>query len=88
MKGLIGKRVIFFDTVENKVLNAILTAIDSIITSKIELAIRSINASFGRDATNFMASSERGEQMGIIVHFGNVTKRNNTLQVFDTNDET
>ena len=35
------------DTVEDRIQNAILTAIDSIITPKIELAIRSINASSG-----------------------------------------
>ena len=40
------------DTVENRIQNAMLTAIDSIITPKIKLAIRSINASSGRDATN------------------------------------
>ena len=42
-----------------------LTAIDSFVTLKIEIAIRSIKASFGRDATSVMASSERGEHKGI-----------------------
>ena len=35
------------DTVEDRIQNAILTATDSIITPKLELAIRSINASSG-----------------------------------------
>ena len=36
------------DTVEDRIQNAILTAIDSIVAPKIELAIRSIKASSGR----------------------------------------
>ena len=54
------------DTVEDKIQNAILTLIDCIITPEVELAIRSKNASSGRDATSVMASSERGEHSGII----------------------
>ena len=37
------------DTVENRIQNAILTAIDNIITPRVELAVWSINAPFGRD---------------------------------------
>ena len=37
------------DPVEDKIQNAILTAIDNIVAPKIELAIRSKNASSGRD---------------------------------------
>ena len=48
------------DTIEDIIQNAILTAIDSIIAAKIELAIRSRNASSGRDATSITANSERG----------------------------
>ena len=40
------------DTVENRIQNGILTAIDSIVAPKMELAIRSINAYSGRDATS------------------------------------
>ena len=39
------------DTVKDRIQNAILTAIDCVVAPKIELAIRSINASFGQDAT-------------------------------------
>ena len=38
------------DTVEDRIQNAILTAIENKVTPKIELAIRSVNASSGRDA--------------------------------------
>ena len=49
------------DTVEDRIQNAILTAIDNIVAPKIELAIRSINASSGRDVTSVSATSERRE---------------------------
>ena len=77
-----------FDTVGDRIQNAILTAIDTIFTPKIELAIRSINASSGRDATIVMVSSERGEIIGITAPFENVSERNNTLHVLNTYDET
>ena len=54
------------DTVEDRIQNAILIAIDNIVTLKIEVAIRSINATSGRDATSVSASSERREHVGII----------------------
>ena len=76
------------DTVEESIQNAILTTIHSYITPKIELAIRSINASSGRDATNVMASSERGEHINIAALLENVPRRNKTVQVLYTNDET
>ena len=44
------------DTVEDKIQNAILTAIDSIVAPKIELAIRSLHASSGQDATSVTAN--------------------------------
>ena len=44
------------DTVENRIQNAILSAFDSIVAPKIEIAIRSINASSGRDATSVTAN--------------------------------
>ena len=48
------------DTVEDRIQNTNLTAIDNIVAPKIELAIRSKNASSGRDATSVTANSERG----------------------------
>ena len=61
------------DTVEDRIQNAILTAIDSIVAPKIELAFRSIKASSGRDATSVTANSERGEHIGITAPFENVS---------------
>ena len=49
-----------FNSVKDRLQNAILTAMDSYITPKIELAIRPKHASPGRDATSVMATTERG----------------------------
>ena len=59
----------FVDTVEDRIQNAILTAFDSIVAPKIELAIRSKNASSGRDVTSVTAISEREEHVGINTSF-------------------
>ena len=76
------------DTVEDRIQNAILTAIENIVAPKIELAIRSINASSGRDATSVSANSERRERVGINASFENASENNNTLRVPNVSDET
>ena len=76
------------DTVEDRTQNAILTAIDNIVAPKIELAIRSINASSGRDATSVSANSERREHAGVNISFENASGNNNTLGVSNVNVET
>ena len=76
------------DTVEDRIKNAILTAIDNIVTPKITIAIRSINASSGRDATSASAGSERREHVGINASFENASGNDNTLGVSNVNDET
>ena len=76
------------DTVEDRIQNAILTAIENIVARKIELAIRSINASSGRDVTSVIANSERGEHVGINASFENASENNNTLRVPNVSDET
>ena len=76
------------DTIEDRIQNAILTAIDNIVTPKIELAIRSINASSGRDVTSVSANSERRERVGINASFENASRNNDTLDVSNVNDET
>ena len=76
------------DTVEDRIQNAILTAIEKIVAPKIELAIRSINASSGRDATSVSANSDRRERVEIIASFENASKNNNTLDALNVNDET
>ena len=76
------------DTVEVRIQNAILTAIDNIVAPKIELAIRSINASSGRDVTSVTANSERGGRAGINASFEKASENNNILRVSNVNDET
>ena len=76
------------DTVEDRIKNSILTAIENIVAPKIELAIRSINASSGRDVTSVTANSERGERVGINASLENASENNNTLRVPNVSDET
>ena len=76
------------DTVEDRIQNASLTAIDNTVAPKIELAIRSKNASSGRDVTSVTANSERGERVGINASFENASENNNILRVSNVNDET
>ena len=76
------------DTVEDRIQDATLTAIDNIVAPKFELAIRSINASSGRDVTSVSANSERSEHVGINASFENACGNNNKLGVSNVNDET
>ena len=76
------------DVVEDKIQNAIMTAIDNLVAPKIELAIRSINASSGRDAISVSANSENREHAGIFASFGNASENNNALGVTNIDDET
>ena len=76
------------DTIEDRIQNAILTAIHIIITPKIELAVRSINDSSGQDGASVMTNPERGECMGVTASFENVSGRNNTFHELRVNDET
>ena len=76
------------DRVEDRIQTAILTAIDNIVAPKIEIAVRSMNASSGRDVTSVSANSERREHVGINVSFENASGNNKTLGVSNVNDET
>ena len=76
------------DTVEDRIQNTILTAIDNIVTPKFELAIRSINASSRRDATSVSTNSELKEHVGINAFFENASRNNDTIDVSNVNDET
>ena len=76
------------DTVEDRIQKAILTAIENIVAPKIELAIRSKNASSGRDATSVSVNSERSEHVGNNAIFENASGNYNTLGVSNVNDET
>ena len=76
------------DTVEDRIQNEILTAIDNIVAPKIELAIRSISASSGRDVTSVSVNSERREHAGINSSFENASGNNATQVISKVNDET
>ena len=67
------------DTVKKRIQNTILAAIDSIVVSKIELALRSLNASSGRDATSVTASSKREEHVWIIAFLKRIWKQQCTI---------
>ena len=76
------------DTVQDRIQNAILTAIDNIFAPTIELAIRSINASSARDVTNVTANSERREHIKITAPFENASGSNDVSHISNVNDET
>ena len=76
------------DTVQNRIQNSIMTGIDTIITAKFELAVRSMNASSRRVATSVTANSECRDYIGITASFENLSEMNYTLHVFNTIDET
>ena len=61
------------DIVEDRMQNSILTAIENFVAPKIELAIRSKNASSGRDVTSVTANSGRGEHIRINPPFENAS---------------
>ena len=64
----------------------LLTPIDSIVVPKIELSIRSRNASCGGDATSVTANSERGDLVGIKASFKNASGDDNVLYLSNVND--
>ena len=75
------------DTVEDRIQNAILTAFDIVSTPRIELAVRSLNSSCGRDSTSVTEISQHGERVGITASLENVSQRKNTIYLLNTNDE-
>ena len=76
------------DTFEDRIQKSILTAIDSIVAPKTELAIRSKNTSSVQDVTSVTAISERGKHVGIHASFEDAPGNNNVLHVSDVIDET
>ena len=76
------------DTVEDSIQIAFLTAIENIVAPKIELAIRSISASSGRDVTGVSVNSERREHTGVNASFENASGNNDTQVISKVNDET
>ena len=76
------------DTFEDRILKAILAAIDNNVAPKIELTIRSINASSGPDVTSVAANSDRGELVRISASFENAFGNSKLLHVPNVNNET
>ena len=87
-EGIDRERGIIVDTVEDRIQNAFLIAIDNIITTRIDLAVKSINASSGRDAACVTKNSEFGERVGIVASFENAPERNSTFHDLNANDAT
>ena len=84
----IDRKCNIVDTVKDRIQKGILTAIDSIVARKIELAIRSIKVSSGRDATSDTANSDCGEHVGINASSENASGNNKVIHVSNVNDET
>ena len=76
------------DTVEDGVQNAFLTAIYDNITPKIELEIKSLNASSRRYVTSALVNSEHDEHKRVSALFQDVNESITTLYVFSSIDET
>ena len=83
-----SERGIFVDTVEDRIQNAVLTALNSIVGPKIELAIKSLNSSSGEGATSVIANSEQGELVRINALFENASGNNSVAHVSNVNDAT
>ena len=74
-----------FDTVKDRIQNAILNANGNVIILGTDSAVKSKSASSGRDA---IIVTENGERMRISDSSENLSGRNNTLHILNTNDET
>ena len=53
-------------TVETRVQDAILTAMESLVIPRVELATKSVNASFGRDVDSIVTDPDQGDFSGNI----------------------
>ena len=74
-------------TFEDRIPNTILTAFDNIITPRLELAVRSENASSERDAAIVTAILEHGEHIGISPPFRERIRKKNTLYEINAKDD-
>ena len=80
------KKCNIVDTVQDRIQNAILTTNNNTVTPRIELVVRLINASSGRDAASVTEILELGERIGITASFENVSERNITFHELSRND--
>ena len=76
------------ETFEDRIQNATLAAVENFITLRVESAVRSTNASSGRNAANVAANLERGEQVGITTCFENISDRIDTFHKLNMTVET
>ena len=75
-------------TVEDRIQNATLTAVDDIFRPKIELVVRMKAASTEQDTFSITANLERGQNLGITAFFQYIFHKNNTFHELIVNDET
>ena len=75
------------ETVEDRIQNAILTAMDPVITPRIELAVNLMNTFSARD-WSVTANSEYGEEVWISAPYGNVSERKSTFRELNITNET
>ena len=74
----------FIEKVGKKIQNTFLAAINNIITPRLELTVRSVKASSGRDAASVTTNWERGTSMGHCPFQKRIRQKNN-LQWTDYN---
>ena len=86
--GITREKSNVVETVEGMIQNAILSAMDNNITVRIELALRSMNASSGRDVASVTANSERGEQVRVCAFYKIVPESNSSFRQLSLTDET
>ena len=65
-----------------------MTAVNNLITPRIELASRSTNASSRRDVASVTGNTERGGRIGIAASLENASERNNAFHELNANDQT
>ena len=73
---------------QNGIQDAILLVMDCFIVPRVELAVRSLNASSGRVVSSEVINSEREKQTGIVFLFIVVINRNNTANESSMDDRT
>ena len=76
------------DTLEKRIQNGNLTAIEKIITPRFELRVRSINVCFGWDFASVTANSEPRDHTEITALSENVFARSNPFLELNAKDET
>ena len=76
------------DTIGVWMQNPILTALDSFTIPRIELEVRSINASSGRDAASLTVNTEREEGTCLIAYFEDLSEGNEAFHKSNAIDRT